>query len=52
MDAHYVEFLSMLVRWLHIIAGLNTFHGTYSIFRSWAATIAQRARYTCASPAG
>ena len=22
MDAHYVEFLSLLVRWLHVIAGI------------------------------
>lgn len=28
--------------WLHITAGITNFHGTYSKFRSWAATIAQR----------
>jgi RNA polymerase sigma-70 factor (ECF subfamily) len=28
--------------WLHIVAGITDFHGTYSHFRSWATTIAQR----------
>lgn len=26
--------------WLHIVAGIKDFHGTYGNFRSWAATIA------------